>query len=38
MIGESSKSAIKLPFKVDAGGDLVPSLNKLLGENCVVAK
>ena len=38
VIGESSKSAIKLPFKVDAGSDLVPSLNKLLGENCVVAK
>jgi hypothetical protein len=38
VIGESSKSAIKLPFKVDAGSDLVSSLNKLLGENCVVAK
>lgn len=38
VLGESKKSAIKLPFQVDGTDPLVGELVKLLGEDCVVVK
>ena len=38
VLGDTNKSAIKLPFKVDAAGELLNSLHDLLGKDCVVAK
>ena len=38
VLGESKKSAIKLPFQVDGTDLLVGELVKLLGEDCVVVK
>lgn len=38
VLGEDKKSAIKLPFKVDGCDELVGSLVKELGEDCVVLK
>jgi DNA polymerase-3 subunit alpha len=38
VLGADKKSAIKLPFRVDASDDLLGSLVKLLGEDCVVLK
>jgi DNA polymerase-3 subunit alpha len=38
VLGESKKSAIKLPFTVDSSDALVGELVKLLGEDCVVMK
>jgi len=38
VLGETKKSAIKLPFTVDASDALVGELVKLLGEDCVVMK
>ena len=38
VLGADKKSAIKLPFKVDGSDDLLGSLVKQLGEDCVVLK
>ena len=38
VLGEDKKSAIRLPFRVDASDSLVGELVKLLGEDCVVLK
>jgi DNA polymerase-3 subunit alpha len=38
VLGEDKKSAIRLPFRVDASDELVGELVKLLGEDCVVVK
>ena len=38
VLGSEKKSAIKLPFKVDASDALIGDLVKLLGEDCVVLK
>jgi DNA polymerase-3 subunit alpha len=38
VLGADKKSAIKLPFKVDGSDDLISSLVKQLGEDCVVLK
>lgn len=38
VLGEDKKSAIKLPFRVDGSDELVGSLVKQLGEDCVVLK
>lgn len=38
VLGEDKKSAIKLPFNVEAEGALTGELVKLLGEDCVVIK
>lgn len=38
VLGAEKKSAIKLPFRVDASDDLLGALVKLLGEDCVVLK
>ena len=38
VLGDDKKSAIKLPFEVDAGDMLVGELVKLLGEDAVVVK
>ena len=38
VLGEEKKSAIKLPFTVEAEGTLVGELVKLLGEDCIVIK
>lgn len=38
VLGEDKKSAIRLPFRVDASDILVGELVKLLGEDCVVLK
>lgn len=38
VLGEDKKSAIRLPFRVDASDALVGELVKLLGEDCVVLK
>ena len=38
VLGEDKKSAIKLPFGVEAGDALVSEFVKLLGEDCVVLK
>jgi DNA polymerase-3 subunit alpha len=38
VLGEDKKSAIRLPFKVDASDELVGELVKLLSEDCVVVK
>ena len=38
VLGEDKKSAIKMPFKVDAGGNLSGELAKLVGEDCVKIK
>ncbi|HEU4715537.1 MAG TPA: OB-fold nucleic acid binding domain-containing protein, partial [Candidatus Saccharimonadales bacterium] len=38
VLGAEKKSAIKLPFKVDGSDDLISSLVKQLGEDCVVLK
>lgn len=38
VLGEDKKSAIKLPFKVDANSHLINSLVKLLGEDAVIIK
>jgi DNA polymerase-3 subunit alpha len=38
VLGADKKSAIKLPFKVDASDALIGDLVKLLGEDCVVLK
>jgi DNA polymerase-3 subunit alpha len=38
VLGAEKKSAIKLPFRVDASDALIGELVKLLGEDCVVLK
>lgn len=38
VLGEDKRSAIRLPFKIDASDALVGELVKLLGEDCVVLK
>ncbi|HET6747179.1 MAG TPA: DNA polymerase III subunit alpha [Candidatus Saccharimonadales bacterium] len=38
VLGEDKKSAIRLPFRVDASDGLIGELVKLLGEDCVVLK
>jgi DNA polymerase-3 subunit alpha len=38
VLGADKKSAIKLPFRVDGGDDLLGELVKQLGEDCVVLK
>ena len=38
VLGADKKSAIKLPFRIDASNELVGSLVKLLGEDCVVLR
>ncbi len=38
VLGEEKKTAIRLPFKVDAGDALIDELVKLLGEDSVVLK
>ncbi len=38
VLGEDKKSAIKLPFSVEAEGTLTSELVKLLGEDCVAIK
>ena len=38
VLGEEKKSAIKLPFNVEAEGALIGELVKLLGEDCVIIK
>jgi DNA polymerase-3 subunit alpha len=38
VLGADKKSAIRLPFRVDASDDLVGRLVKQLGEDCVVVK
>jgi DNA polymerase-3 subunit alpha len=38
VLGEDKKSAIKLPFRVDGSDELMGSLVKQLGEDCVVLK
>lgn len=38
VLGADKKSAIRLPFKVDASDGLIGSLVKILGEDCVVLK
>ena len=38
VLGEDKKSAIKMPFKVDAGDSLIGQLVKVLGEDAVVFK
>jgi hypothetical protein len=38
VLGAEKKSAIKLPFKVDGSDNLLGSLVKQLGEDCVVLK
>ncbi|HRQ86930.1 MAG TPA: OB-fold nucleic acid binding domain-containing protein, partial [Candidatus Saccharibacteria bacterium] len=38
VLGEEKKSAIKLPFKVDSGDELVGALVKLIGEDAVKLK
>jgi DNA polymerase-3 subunit alpha len=38
VLGADKKSAIKLPFRVDGSDDLISSLVKQLGEDCVVLK
>lgn len=38
VLGEDKRSAIRLPFRVDASDTLVGELVKLLGEDCVVLK
>lgn len=38
VLGEDKKSAIKLPFRVDGSDQLLGSLVKQLGEDCVVLK
>jgi len=38
VLGESKKSAIKLPFRVDGSDNLISRLVKLLGEDAVVLK
>lgn len=38
VLGAEKKSAIRLPFRVDGSDNLVGSLVKLLGEDCVVLK
>lgn len=38
VLGETDKSAIRLPFRIDTGDGLIASLQELLGEECVVVK
>ena len=38
VLGQDKKSAIKLPFSVEAEGALMGELVKLLGEDCVALK
>lgn len=38
VLGENKKSAIKLPFRVDATDELIGALVKILGEDAVVLK
>jgi len=38
VLGEKEKSAMRLPFKVDANDDLLSQLKNTLGEECVVLK
>lgn len=38
VLGEADKSAIKLPFRVDAGDGLLEALNEILGEECIALK
>lgn len=38
VLGETKKSAIKLPFKVDGSDELLGQLVKQLGEDCIVLK
>ena len=38
VLGEGKKSAIRLPFKVEASSELVSELTKILGEDAVVLK
>jgi hypothetical protein len=38
VLGEDKKSAIKLPFRVDASDSLIGELVKILGEDAVVLK
>ena len=37
-IGREEKSAMRLPFKVDANDNLLSQLKNTLGEECVVLK
>ncbi|OYX42292.1 hypothetical protein B7Y94_03730, partial [Candidatus Saccharibacteria bacterium 32-49-12] len=38
VLGDETKSAVKMPFKVDANDNLVGKLVKIVGEDCVVVK
>ena len=38
VLGEKEKSAMRLPFKVDANDNLLSQLKNTLGEECVVLK
>ena len=38
VLGEENKSAMRLPFKVDANDNLLSQLKNTLGEECVVVK
>jgi hypothetical protein len=38
VLGEGKKSAIKLPFRIDATDELIGALVKILGEDAVVLK
>ena len=38
VLGDTEKSAIRMPFKVDSNSDLPKELVGLLGEECVVLK
>lgn len=38
VLGETNKSAIRLPFKVNLDSDILPKLEELLGESSVIAK
>lgn len=38
VLGAEKKSAVKLPFKIDASNDLIAALVKILGEDSVVFK
>ena len=38
VLGEKEKSAIRLPFKVDANDNLLSQLKNTLGEECVILK
>jgi len=38
VLGDDNRSAIKMPFRVDATNDLVGNLVKLFGEDCVALR